>query len=386
MLSKLDRNANSTEDDDLSLQRIVDRRRDAERTLTAWRDISKKELIAACTRYELDSTGTKKVMAHRLYCHFRPAGSSSTLISLEGGSPEKSSRREEAFTITTAGQQPTQPIVQVSLEELGALVKDAVSSAIASQEQARRISEPAIPPLSPSSHLLTQQNARQHQRTQEQDATITGRHAFSNSGIGHVAASFMAHGEEADNAGQETGMEVCSTLPANLPPLSVKMHRSIKAREFIDFNSLLPQSLYDLASTNQLVDFQLVPGQNGQETFSLAPKKRPSQRITNFHTWLEAWNIFARVTMHYHPHLAAEILAYQEHICQISRSYPFTAWQCYDTAFRLNLALNKSLSWARTDSYSFDKFLRDHRAQQQPGLCYKCQLPGHLASDCPSAI
>ena len=219
---------------------------------------------------------------------------------------------------------------------------------MASQEQEIRISERAIPSLSPSAHLLTQQNARHHQRTQEQDATITGRYAFSNSGIDHVAASFMAHGEEADTAGQETGMEVCSTLPANLPPLSVKMHKSKKARELIDFNSLLPESRYDLISTNQLVDFQLVPGQSGQETFSLAPKKRPSQRITNLHTWLEAWNIFARVTVHYHPHLAAEILAYQEHICQISRSYPLYAWHRYDTASRLNLALNKSLFWART--------------------------------------
>ena len=316
-------------------------------------------------------------MAHRLYCHFRPAGSSSTVSPDEGRSSEKTSR-EEAFTITTAEKHQSQSIVQVSLE-----VKDAVSSAMASQEQERRLIEPAIPSLSPSSHSLTQ-TARHHQRNQEQDAAlaITGPRY---PGIGHAAASFMAHGEEADTAGQETGMEISSTLPANLPPLSVKIHKSIKAREYIDFNSLLPQSLYDLASSNQLVDFQLVPGQNGQETFSLAPKRRPSQRITNFHTWLEAWNIFARVTVHYHPHLAADILACQEHICQISRSYPFTAWQRYDTAFRLNLALNKSLSWARTDSYPFDKFLRDHRSQQQPGLCYKCQQPGHLASDCPSA-
>ena len=45
----------------------------------------------------------------------------------------------------------------------------------------------------------------------------------------------------------------------------------------------------------------------------------------------------------------------------------------------------KSLSRARNNSYSFDKSLRDHMAQQESGLCYKCQPVDHLASDCPSA-
>ena len=164
---------------------------------------------------------SSNIMAHRLYCHFKPAGSSSTVSPDEGGSSEKSSC-EEAFTITTAEKHQSQSIVQVSLEELGALVKDALSSAMASQEQERRLIEPAIPSLSPSSYSLTQ-TARHHQRNQEQDAAlaITGPRY---PGIGHAAASIMAHGEEADTAGQETGMGISSTLPANLPPLSVKIH------------------------------------------------------------------------------------------------------------------------------------------------------------------
>ena len=62
MLLKLNKNANSAEDDNQSLQRIVDRQRDAKCTLTVWREISKKDLIAACTRYNLDTSGTKKVI------------------------------------------------------------------------------------------------------------------------------------------------------------------------------------------------------------------------------------------------------------------------------------------------------------------------------------
>ena len=205
MLSKLNRNADSAEDDNQSLQWIVDRQRDSARTLTAWREFSKKDLSAVCrcSRYKLDATGTKNVMAHRFYCHFRPAGSSSTVSTDEGGSHEKSSR-EEAFTITTT--EKNQPIVQVSLEDFDALIKDAVSSVMASQERETRLTEPTIPPLSPSSHSLMQA-ASHPQRNQEQEAalTITGPRY---SGIGNTAASFMAHGKEADTAGQETGMEL----------------------------------------------------------------------------------------------------------------------------------------------------------------------------------
>eukprot|EP00112_Aurelia_sp_Birch-Aquarium-sp1_P007424 Seg1809.3 transcript_id=Seg1809.3/GoldUCD/mRNA.D3Y31 product="hypothetical protein" protein_id=Seg1809.3/GoldUCD/D3Y31 len=387
MLSKLHQSTNISSGDEDERRDV--RERDAGRTLTAWREFTKRDLVLACTHYHLDATGTKKIMAHRLYCHFRPASSASTSTGrqLGPGVEEEASSTpqcEEPFTrssATPSQRRPDQPIVQVSLEELGTLVKDAVSAAMLSRDQvqspssrpATQHAEPAsqpVPPLSPSSFApFYPQRSNQEQ----------------NGDIVHAAASFMAHGEEAGSASarQETGME-SSTLPANLPPISGKIHKAIKAREFIDFNSLLPQSLYDLASENQLVDFQIIPGKKEQETFSLAPKKRPSQRITNFSSWLEAWNIFVRVTIHYHPRLAADLLTYQENICQISRNYPFNAWQRYDTAFRLNLALNKSLSWARTDSYSFDKFLRDSRAQQQPGLCFKCQLPGHLASDCPS--
>eukprot|EP00112_Aurelia_sp_Birch-Aquarium-sp1_P016996 Seg390.5 transcript_id=Seg390.5/GoldUCD/mRNA.D3Y31 product="hypothetical protein" protein_id=Seg390.5/GoldUCD/D3Y31 len=280
-------------------------------------------------------------MAHGLYCHFRPASSASTSTDRQLG-PEvevgtsSTPQCEEPFTRSTATprqRRSDQPTVQVSLEELWAMVKDADSAAMLSRDQVQSpSSRPAtqhvqpesqpIPPLSPSSFtpFYPQQRSNQEQ----------------NGEMVHAAASFMTHGEEAGSASarQETGMEVSSTLPANLPPISGEIHKSINAKELIDFNSLLPQSLYDLASENQLADFQIIPGQNEQETFSLAAKKLQSQRIANFYAWLEAWNISVRATVHYHPKLAADLLTYQENICQIGRNYPFTAWQRYDTAFR----------------------------------------------------
>ena len=174
-----------------------------------------------------------------------------------------------------------------------------------------------------------------------------------------------------------------SSLPSNLPPISCKLHLAIKSKKYVDFNALLPQSLYDLASdTQEGFNFHLVPSKAGDNSISLTPKHCVSQCVINFSSWLEAWNIFVRVSVHYHPELARDLLPYQDHICHFNKTYQFPTWHRYNITFRMNMALDQTLSWSRTDLYAYDKFIRDSQRASYAPTCFKCQPPGQLAVDC----
>ena len=88
--------------------------------------------------------------------------------------------------------------------------------------------------------------------------------------------------------------------------------------------------------------------------------------------------------VHFHPHLATEMLAYQEAFCNLNKSYPFRACSQYDIAVRMKMARNKSASWALTDDYAFNRFLRCAPPAASQVTCYRCRVPGHLANACPN--
>lgn len=87
----------------------------------------------------------------------------------------------------------------------------------------------------------------------------------------------------------------------------------------------------------------------------------------------------------YHPKLGPELLAYQECISTFQRRYPVSSWLRYDSAFRMNIAMNKSLSWARHDEYAFNKFIRCPSVETMP-RCYICSAENHLANVCPQKL
>ncbi len=129
-----------------------------------------------------------------------------------------------------------------------------------------------------------------------------------------------------------------SNKAKKLPPLPAKIHKALQAKEYVDFNNLLPQSLYDIAQQQSTFYLQLNEDSPNTNTLALASNKKKA-KITNFLGWLEAWNVFIRGMTYFHPHLAQELLSYQETICNMNKAYPFDTWLRFDIAFRMKTTI-----------------------------------------------
>ena len=171
---------------------------------------------------------------------------------------------------------------------------------------------------------------------------------------------------------------------STLPPLSDKAVKAMQNYDYIDLSTLLPNSLYENPTNDSIVQLFATEENLFSATQSVSSSlKKP--KITTVAEWLEAWNIYIRGMVHFHPSLAPSMLAYQESICTLQRSYPFTSWYRYDVAFRLNIARSKSTNWDQFYDYAFNRFIRSAPTMQpKPIKCFKCLKEGHYANACPN--
>ena len=373
MFSKL--KSVSTQPVSSCIERVID----LQRLLTEWREMPKHQLVAICNHYNLSLVGSKMVLAHRLFHSFR-ADTSATDGNCGEDAPSTSAqsfvRQQSYSTLPTSPpahhaqeqQEPAAasvaatntPLIGVSLEELHSLINSAVATAMEKSFNNR----PSVTRFPSEEPLCSAAAPERVSQTSHDAAQTSGRADLQ------AAGNLMMLG---DGDSDMEGMLFSSSLPSNLPPISCKLHLAIKSKKHVDFNALLPQSLYDLASdTQEGFNFHLVPSKAGYNSISLTPKHCVSQCVINFSSWLEAWNIFVRVSVHYHPELARDLLPYQDHICHLNKTYQFPTWHRYDITFRMNMALDQTLSWSRTDSYAYDKFIRDSQRASFPPTCFKC--------------
>ena len=176
---------------------------------------------------------------------------------------------------------------------------------------------------------------------------------------------------------------------SSLPPVSQKVMKSLQNKEYVDLNSLLPTSLYDQVTHPHSFNLKFNPTEPGESVMAVSSPALNKVKINNAATWLQAWNIYIRGMIYFHPDLAPSMLSFQESTCNLQRHYLLTSWLGYDTAFRMNIALDKNLSWNRFDECAYDQFVRcpqpDKMSSPNSGLkCYKFSAPGHYANQCPN--
>ena len=353
-------------------------------SLEDWSLMRKRTLQDKASEYGLRSSGTKETLAERIfnYLHSEDAVSLPEGPSTDEESGDSDPEAPPAHNVfrraahATQPPPPTQDVVSIAKEDLRALIREEISATPAFQR----------PPVEVQSQLSPASSQGEPQNPQAPISAVPTTSSI------HPSSAFPPlHPDISTGASNLPEGNLQNLFSANmsaLPPLSTKILKAIKDKEYVDFNLLLPNSLYDPASLNQNFNLQFNPNQIVEGSVSWSSTRRHAAKVSDFPTWLEAWNVFIRAMVFYHSELALDLLMYQECISNFARLYSFKHWSKYDNAFRLAMQMNRSLSWARIDEYAFAKFIRSPPAfsPQPPRVitCFKCSNIGHLASNCPN--
>ena len=184
-------------------------------------------------------------------------------------------------------------------------------------------------------------------------------------------------------AQQQTSTAVSSELvvpgptPSFPPHLPTKTISSIRNGEYIDFNYLLSENI-DGHDEHLKISFDAL-GSGFSIPVSMSQHKR--QRIDSIERWLNAFNIFARVVVHFFPYKASELFVYQQAIRDAPRKFSGMAWYAYDIAFRKKAANDASISWAHRDPQLYlEKFTGLAKT-----ACHVCGSADHFVNACPIA-
>ena len=119
------------------------------------------------------------------------------------------------------------------------------------------------------------------------------------------------------------------------PPPHNRIISKIRRGKYIDFDYLLPA-----------VD-DIVPVQAAQPPVAKRghQKSTPSRKVTDFQTWMEAWNNFLVIATHHTPSRSLELIQYQALVSHLFQAYPIHVAIRYDQLFRQAAARDPLLRW-----------------------------------------
>ncbi len=347
--------------------------------------LRKQQLKHRCESYGLYSNGTKETLASRLVSHLQPSSNESGVMNARDTSVDTEQHIDDVESVINGSSR--NPTTTLPMEELRALIREELSHS--SQNRPRNIASQitaVAPQLSPASTV------RDGPATNVTHLLPNGQSTMNNTSQPNIV----------DQLQQQQGNSNTILLPTPkgcLPPLSIKIIKAIQSKDYVDFNALLPNSLYDGSEFSNQFTLTLNSNEGNDKSIAVTPQGGSKQKINSVASWFEAWNVFIQAMIKFHPDLAPDLLSYQETICNFQRLYPLKAWLKYDAAFRMSMGLNKQLSWTRTDDYAINKFLRcaynignaynsgtDYVPQSSTKKCFRCFSTEHMASNFPQVI
>ena len=188
-----------------------------------------------------------------------------------------------------------------------------------------------------------------------------------------------------------TGTSFNPNNPYLPPPVPTQCLTKIKNMEYVDFGtlltSILPNSL-NMASIIEGADdeefcLSQIPTLGAAATFR---KKSRRNAITNFPTWVMAWNVFYETTLHFFPGKHHELFSYFKHICEYAIRHKFNFLVAYDKAHRIHIAAQRNLplavqtsSWTKHCPSLYNLYLKDNMTSH----CSNCLGWGHYEKQCP---
>ena len=75
---------------------------------------------------------------------------------------------------------------------------------------------------------------------------------------------------------------------SNLPHLSISILKVTQNKEYVDFNSLMPISLYDYTLDQPTLNFQINPHDLSNNTVALTSSLYKRVKINSLASWLQA--------------------------------------------------------------------------------------------------
>ena len=126
------------------------------------------------------------------------------------------------------------------------------------------------------------------------------------------------------------------------PPPSDRVISRIRKGKYVNFDLLLP-------NTDETLPVQGVRATGARK--GSQPDKLLKRKVTDFQSWMEAWNTFLLITVHTSQDRCLELLKYQTLIGHLFSAYPIPVCLRYDQLFRRAAARDSSLPW---DSFKED--------------------------------
>ena len=302
-------------------------------TLAQMARLPAKSLRQHLSSRHLNSTGTKNTMAKRLYDNIHSSQTPAALLQQVNNStpiisPTQSLQDSQLLTLMRQllAQAPQHPIPPTGCTE------DNLS--IASQPLQNR---DATPPT-------TAINTQQHHPSNSEMLTTT------------VTATLP---------------QVTNSTPM-MPPVPTHIKDHIINGKFIDFATLLPQAMF----TGGHMEPTKVPTDSPH-------KSSLGKGITNFVSWMEAWNVYISVVLSHSPERALEMIGYQRLITTASNQLPFPKWFAYDVKFRTLAAADPTLHWDQRHVDLWLECIAPSKESQRRWPCSFCGSTFHFPENCP---
>ncbi len=196
-----------------------------------------------------------------------------------------------------------QPIVQMPVDELRALIKEEIQMQSQNRTEHRStniqtepeiINPPPIGQLSPASLALDD-----HHAIRMTSATTVQPPAHDT--VFPPLQQQFASLPTCSNQGNQFSS-------VDLPPISTNILKPIQNKEYVNFNSLLPSSLYDYNANQTTLNLQINPDNLSDNNVALSAIGNKKVKINSVASWMQAWNLYIRAMVNYHPKSAPELL------------------------------------------------------------------------------
>ena len=97
---------------------------------------------------------------------------------------------------------------------------------------------------------------------------------------------------------------------------------------------------------------------SSKSKISLRATRLGEPQVTDFGSWLEAWNNFLRASLYYHPSLCDQMLKYQISMSEYAFKYRILQVLSFDVAVRRAIATNPDRWWDDRHQNEFELFQR----------------------------